>query len=102
MLWSCKSIDIAQPILNETDPIITGSNVVSQLSIPIEIGMQNQLNEVEKKLPTEDQKTRKMQFSFLTVLQSQPRWGFCLDPDKKSGCLSNPIGLAALGVVRKP
>ena len=51
MLWSCKSIDIAQPILNETDPIITGSNVVSQLSIPIEIGMQNQLNEVEKKLP---------------------------------------------------
>jgi hypothetical protein len=51
MLWSCKSIDIAQPVLNETDPIITHSTAVSKLSIPIEIGMQNQLKEVEKKLP---------------------------------------------------
>ena len=48
--WSCKSIDIPEPIVELMDPPMPVLSV-SQINVPIEIDLQSQLKEVEKSLP---------------------------------------------------
>ena len=66
-IGSCKSIDIEQPLINESDPLIHQQKE-STLHIPIEIGLQNQLKEVEKTLPLsfhgQDEQCEGISFSY--------------------------------------
>jgi len=49
-IWSCKSIDIPEPIVEQVDPPIP-TLPLSQINVPIEIDLQSQLKNVEKSLP---------------------------------------------------
>ena len=48
--WSCKTIDIPEPIVELVDPPMP-ILPVSQINVPIEIDLQSQLKDVEKSLP---------------------------------------------------
>jgi hypothetical protein len=50
VVWSCKSINIPEPIVEIIDPPLPVLSV-SKITVPIEIDLQSQLNEVEKSLP---------------------------------------------------
>lgn len=50
LIWSCKSIDIPEPIVEMTDPTLPVLSI-SKINVPIEIDLQNQLDGVEKSLP---------------------------------------------------
>ncbi len=49
-IWSCKSIDIPEPIVEIIDPPLPVLPV-SKITVPIEIELSSQLNDVEKSLP---------------------------------------------------
>ena len=49
-IWSCKTIDIPKPIVEQLDPPMPVL-AVSQINVPIEIDLQSQLKAVEKSLP---------------------------------------------------
>ena len=50
LVWSCKSINIPEPIVEMIDPPLPVLSV-SKITMPIEIDLQSQLNDVEKSLP---------------------------------------------------
>jgi hypothetical protein len=50
LMGSCKSIDIPEPFVEMTEPTLPVLSI-SKINVPIEIDLQNQLNEVEKSLP---------------------------------------------------
>jgi hypothetical protein len=49
-IWSCKSIDIPEPIVEMVDPPAPVLPV-SKITVPIEIDLHSQLNDAEKSLP---------------------------------------------------
>lgn len=51
VIWSCKTIHIPEPVVEMTDPP-TPVLSISNINVPIEIDLQNQLKGVEKSLPT--------------------------------------------------
>jgi hypothetical protein len=50
LIWSCRSIDIPEPIVEMTDPTLPALSI-SKINVPIEIDLSKQLNGVEKSLP---------------------------------------------------
>jgi len=49
-LWSCKTIDIPTPVLEQSEPKPIPRSI-SYINVPIEIDLQQQLKDVEKSLP---------------------------------------------------